>query len=1169
LLVRSAAAQPLVATTDPLTPAEQQKKFKLPPGFEIELVACEPDIHKPMNMKFDAHGRLWVTHSLEYPFPAKDEATSRDAITVFSDFAADGRAGKVHRFAEHLNIPIGVLPLGDHEAVAWSIPHIYRLLDTNGDGVADERKVMFGPFGIVDTHGNQNAFTRWIDGWVYANHGFNNHSQPSIGGEGPPAIDMHSGNTYRFRPDGSAIEQYSWGQVNPFGLSFDPLGNLYSADCHSRAVTMLLREGYYQSFGKPHDGLGYAPDTTDKDHGGTGIAGVVYSAGNRFPAEFSDVLFVGNVITNRVHCDRLKWSGSSPTVNTIEDFVACDDPWFRPVDLQLGPDGALYIADFYNRIIGHYEVPLTHPGRDRERGRIWRVVYKGAAGAQQAVAAGGAMPDLTKATAAQLVDLLGHANLTVRALATNALIDRFGKEAPALVRQVLDGPTQAPSKGTKLLDRPAQRAHALWVLERTDKIDEPLAKRMAAESDAIIRVHLTAALAATPTWQPWHFDLVRARLTDSDPFVQRAATAALAQHPAAGNLKPLLKLQAEVPAGDAQLAHATKIALRDQLRSPGVPERLAELKLTPAERKAVISLAVLAPNGPAALLIYEEALQGNVPADLLSKALPAAARFVDLPRVDALVDYMVEKKIGDREYQIALLRGMYEGLAQRGLKPTERMRSVLTDLLGPTIRSEAAPEWKALPLAGQNPSASPWVVEARAYQDSQNQIPMISSIGDRSATGEQSTGVLRSPDFILPAKMTFWMCGHNGPLGTPDAKLNYVRLVLDDGKEVARSLPPRSDQAAPFEWNLADYAGQRGHVEVVDGLSLSGFAWLAVSRFEPPVIRVPTANVSDVDRERAAAVKLVGELRLEKLTDLVEQTSADAKTSADLRLASGEALATLKPAAAIVPLGQVLADANQPVALRQKAAELLGRIDRDDARRELFAQLRSVPGPIAVTIASSVAGNKTAAKTLLDEIRAGRASATLLREPTVLDRLRASGVADLDKQVAELTAKLSPADDRIAELLKQRRAGYLAGKFDPEAGRAVFARSVCKNCHRAGDVGVTIGPALDGIGNRGLDRLLEDVLDPNRNVDQAFRTNLIETDAGRILAGFGVREEGQTLVLFDNAGQQVRVPLAEITERSVSALSPMPANVSEVISEQDFYQLLSFLLSQKAKEKAE
>src|SRR6476620_10698011 len=104
----SAQGQPLIAETPPLTPTEQRTTFHLPPGFEIQLVAQEPQIHKPMNMKFDAHGSLWVTHSLEYPFPAKSDDKARDAISIFSDFAATGKAQKVRRFAEHLNIPIGV-----------------------------------------------------------------------------------------------------------------------------------------------------------------------------------------------------------------------------------------------------------------------------------------------------------------------------------------------------------------------------------------------------------------------------------------------------------------------------------------------------------------------------------------------------------------------------------------------------------------------------------------------------------------------------------------------------------------------------------------------------------------------------------------------------------------------------------------------------------------------------------------------------------------------------------------------------------------------------------------------------------------------------------------------------------------------------------------------------
>ena len=99
--------------------------------------------------------------------------------------------------------------------------------------------------------------------------------------------------------------------------------------------------------------------------------------GRPVPQGVPDNLFIGNVVTNRINRDQLEWRGSTPKGIELPDFLTSDDPWFRPVDLELGPDGAIYVADFYNRIIGHYEVPLTHPGRDRERGRIWRIVYRG------------------------------------------------------------------------------------------------------------------------------------------------------------------------------------------------------------------------------------------------------------------------------------------------------------------------------------------------------------------------------------------------------------------------------------------------------------------------------------------------------------------------------------------------------------------------------------------------------------------------------------------------------------------------------------------------------------------------------------------------------------------------------------------------------------------------
>ena len=426
------------------TPAEERKALHVPPGFEIQLVAAEPDIQKPLNIAFDDRGRLWVTDTVEYPYPAKEGTKPRDTVKILSDFGPDGKARSITTFADGLNIPIGLLPLPSATAaLVHSIPDIFLLRDTNGDGRADSREVLYGVFGHRDTHGMTNAFSWGFDGWIYACHGFSNSS--TVQGKDKRPIEMNSGNTYRMRPDGSHAEYFTHGQVNPFGLAFDPLGNLYSCDCHSRPVYQLLRGAWYPSFGKPDDGLGFGPEMVTYDHGSTGIGGISYYAAEQFPEAFRGTIFVGNVVTNRINHDRIEWHGSTPKGIEQPDFVWSEDNWFRPVDIELGPDGALYVADFYNRIIGHYEVPLTHPGRDRTSGRIWRIVYRGPDG--KLPPPPGAM-DRTRSSVDQLVIDLGNPNLAVRISAANQLAGRGGDEASGAMRSLLTssvGPTPKAS----------------------------------------------------------------------------------------------------------------------------------------------------------------------------------------------------------------------------------------------------------------------------------------------------------------------------------------------------------------------------------------------------------------------------------------------------------------------------------------------------------------------------------------------------------------------------------------------------------------------------------------------------------------------------------------------------------------------------------------------------
>jgi putative heme-binding domain-containing protein len=189
----------------------------------------------------------------------------------------------------------------------------------------------------------------------------------------------------------------------------------------------------------------------------------------------------------------------------------------------------------------------------------------------------------------------------------------------------------------------------------------------------------------------------------------------------------------------------------------------------------------------------------------------------------------------------------------------------------------------------------------------------------------------------------------------------------------------------------------------------------------------------------------------------------------------------------------------------------------------------------------------------------------LLQEKAILERLRGSNAPDWQKRVNDLTKNLPPADQRIADLIKKRSAGFAAAKVDKAEGAKLFTKH-CAACHRIGDMGGKIAPQLDGVGVRGVERLMEDVLDPNRNVDQAFRARSITLTNEKTLTALMLRVEGEVLVVADLEGKEQRIPLKEIAVNRETMLSAMPANFADVIPETDLYHIVAYLLDQKAKE---
>ncbi len=1095
----------LVRETEALTPEQERAALHVPPGFTVQLFASEPMINKPINMAFDARGRLWVSSTVEYPYSAdksrwSDEKgthvkDSRDAIKILADTDDDGKAEKVTDFADGLNIPTGVLPWHkpEHKAgcIAWSIPNIWYFADTDGDDKADHREILFGPLGYEkDTHGMCSSFRLGLDGWVYATHGFNNTSH--LKATDGSTLDLQSGNVFRFRPDGSHVEIWTRGQVNPFGLCWDRFGNLYSSDCHSSPIYQLIRGACYPSFGKPHDGLGFAPVMCEHSHGSTGLCGVVYLDGGVWGSEWEDHMLVGNCVSSRVNHDKVSFNGSTPKANEEPDFLSSDDPWFRPVDLQLGPDNALYIADFYNKIIGHYEVPLDHPGRDKERGRIWRVVKTESKVLKS---------DFTVMEPKQIIEELGHPNLTRRKFALGevqrrgtqawvkdvlACIDESGKMEPQGNATAPDYADPAASSRPHDAGRGAnskatlQAAYALWACSHLGErynvyevlrglhtggwwvADSPReSEDYAINQRGLLMAHATQIIGGYDRphpWEKWGLGII---FDSRGSAAGRVATQVLLNRPdflkedpqwQAMTVEMLINLLSnmidpEKPEGnvlwqnsqDTGYILSMRILLRDFLSQPGVlnnaqwHDRVGKAKSKPW----FVDVIKAVPTAEASSWLMSHVNSAD------ASTWNHFARYGDDATLSTAVGKAREQTKAATQSQMDAINAFYNGLMERGAKPPASLLAWAMELASSLLTQSPKVEvqWQSLPHPDFPKSESPWCLQERKCADGVL-TQVASSLDQTQKSPEKLTGILRSKSFAAPDKLVFWLCGHRG---FPTAKAhdkNLVRLV-SEGETVQQASPPRSDVCQRIEWDLAAMQGRQVQLEIVDGDDGPAYAWLAVTRIDPEVVSVKDFQPDDQKQKQ-----------LKTLAMMLQHIA--------------------------------------PAALRE--------------RLTAYLPARPAPPPLPVS----------------------------------------------PEQRKQLEA-----------LIATRAAAFANAKPDVAAGKTVFTTN-CAVCHQIRGEGGLIGPQLDGIGARGAERLSEDILDPNRNVDAHFHLHALTLKDGSTVIGFLKGEAGQVLILADAAGQEHRVSKNDLAKDVTTPMSLMPPVFGQTLDEVTFINLLGYLMSEKA-----
>ncbi|MHB1179366.1 MAG: PVC-type heme-binding CxxCH protein [Daejeonella sp.] len=1136
-----------IRTTEFQTPEQERAGFKLPPGFEISLYASEPDIGKPINMEFDERGRLWVTQSSEYPMAAAP-AQGHDRITILEDTNGDGRADKFTPFAEDLNIPIGIIPV-KNGAIAFSIPNVYRFTDRDGDGKADDKKVILGEFGHRDTHGMVNNFIRGFDGWIYACHGFTNTS--TIAGTDGDSIKMVSGNTFRFRPDGSRVEQTTYGRVNPFGYTFDEWGYLYSVDCHSKPIYQLIRGGDYPHFGKKSPAMGYAPEMMSYELGSTALSGLVYYSGEQFPEPYRNSFYSGDVVTCRINRNTMSFSGASPEATRQKDFLISADPWFRPVNIKTGPDGALYIADFYNRIIGHYEVPLNHPGRDRQSGRIWRITYVGDQKHKNHKSR-----DWSKASISELVKNLNYPQLNLRMMIANQLVEGYKEKAIGPVSRIMK---------TRKTDTKSY-IQGLWILFRLQALPDDILDQALNHRDPVVRVHAYRILTEKKVLPDKYLDMALKSLADTNMHVQRVAAEVLGNSPDIGNVEALLAMYNKAGEKDTHLKYTALLAVRENLRNNMVMQKVVARKWKEEQLNVLVRVIRDVPSKEAALFAMEYLQNHDLPYAGLVSSLEYIGRYIEPGQLIHPISFIQKKFPGDLDAQYMLYNTMQQGLQQRGGTVISAMKLWGISLAEKSLEnlSEESNAWSNRPLEQTGDPENPWSVINRAIVAELPSLKLIWSEHNWYAP----TGILVSPSFKLPASLEMSIFDndvHNTKEKTGISK-NSVRIRLTKTrKPVAeyrgdfRTAMTAKDLIRPVKFDLEAYRGQQGYIEVIDSTKTGS---VGIGGIKPAVIAIPDKGPAELNERYIRAAEIVAAYKVQALEPamkkLVKAKWADYKS----RAAAAGALMALAPQRNSALLGEILTSLDESQLMKVKIALTLGQDNSPGKYAILQKGLAGSQRNLQVAIASILVNSEPGIDYLLQSVKQGDVNFDILSELPVKERLAANINSVQQQQLDQLAVGKASESESRKQLIIARLAEFNPESVTVESGKAMFIQN-CSMCHQIKGNGGMIGPQLDGIGNWGQKALTEKVLDPNRNISQAFRTYTITLNNGKILTGLYRREEGEVLVFANPGGQEFSVPKNEIKERKASQYTLMPDHFSKTIAKKDFDALLKYLLSVK------
>ncbi len=1196
----------------PLTPDEERNAFVLPPGFEIELVASESEgIGKFVTVDWDTRGRMWSMTALEYPVDANENpavaqelyaSRAKDKVLVFDRDASSptGYSSKPRVFAEGLAIPLGILPYKNGVYVQHGTEIVF-LSDTDGDGLADKREIILSGFGVQDSHLFPHQFTRAPGNWLWMAQGAFNYSKVRTTRGVEKQFDQTR--MAKFRADGSDFEITSQGPCNIWGLAFTAEGECWIQEANDFGYPAMPFHEYANYPGcSGGQWKSYAPEfpgtAPDFQMGGTGLSGLALSdARGAWPEPYADVMYVANPITRKIQALKILRDGPRYELQKLPDFIQSSDEMFRPVSIHFGPDGCLYIVDWYNKIISHNEVPRNHPDRDKKRGRIWRVKHR----EQKPFD----VPDFTKGSGDKLLAKLGDESQAQHHLAWQAITDRQLTNLAPDLRKILGDKSQSA----------ARRIGALWALEGLQQLDATLLKPLFTDTNRNVRREAMRACgeAGLPPGELFY----QSPLThDPEPEVRAEVIRVTGRYLANGGAKNTIEMQGairilvnvmDLAPLDGPLGKSTfngKLIKVREAYERDYERYLARLFLEQQPKLVEEFLQFDSQGRPLENSILATlALEPKVSATRLAEWLPKLYRVPEPEEVLRLAQFPEQPGVADALKAIFKNSGTREATLEALLKVRRDFDATkLAPLLADTakilwaddasarllsIRLTSSFKLSAMEeliddalLAGNSQLSDDAIILAlRAMRElGGNQIEGILTHlqSPRMEVADEAVAALASSRNQVAAQILFnkfWS-------DLSAAQRRSALSLLSGAKQGASGIMQAVASGALPKSDLDVTTLEKLHAVLGDDSQLAALLRERALTIRP-VLRLDGGKESYAD----ANLTLAGAFTVETWLKLDPNISNEdgilgVPGGVDFNFAGGLFRIYCGPQIGdrLISKKIIVPDVWNHFAVTRDGSGVFhlylnGELDATDTRAvtNTFAGLgigRTTPP------ARDTAGWLTEFRVwnrprTAEEIRAdfdcsfeGEVTPSGLQYyftgtnwPPLKGSARVAGTADFPPL-------LNPAEAKaMAEKLSKFRA--LAGQSgNANQGQKLFA-TLCMSCHAVAGKGGQVGPVLNGAGANGIEALLRNVLTPNAAMESGYRIFRVELNDGDLLDGFLVSQDKEAIVLRRPNVEDTRLEMKEVRRAEFTKRSLMPEGLLEGMQPRDVTDLLTYLQTLK------